>query len=169
MTEAHTPKRAGGRPTLPLEQRRSERISFGVTKAQKANFLVNAVQAGLSSNDYARAMLCGSLPAIGAPADRSPDFELIDILSRIGADLARLRFIAEETGTVPPALDTTMARLDYKLEHLIVGSRIADELQDHRAKLLEIARKLDSQKAMTAKARGMITTFDRVVSKVLGA
>ena len=54
MRDSGANRRRGGRPTLPLEQRRTERISFGVTKAQKAAFLVNAAEAGLSSNDYAR-------------------------------------------------------------------------------------------------------------------
>jgi Mobilization protein NikA len=169
MTESKTQNRAGGRPTMPIEQRRTERISFGVTKAQKAAFLINAAQAGLASNDYARDLLCNHGARVGSGAARAPNFELIDILSRIGADLARLRFIADETGTVPPAFDDVIARLDRKLDNLIVGAGIADELQCHRAKLFEIAEKLDARREMTAKARGMITTFDRVVNKVLSA
>ena len=171
MTESKTQKRAGGRPTMPIEQRRTERISFGVTKAQKAAFLINAAQAGVASNDYARDVLCDHDHGAraGGGAARSPNFEMIDILSRIGADLARLRFIADETGTVPDSFDDVIARLDRKLDHLIVGSGIADELNVHRAKLFEIAEKMESRREMTAKARGMITTFDRVVNKVLNA
>ena len=103
-------KRSGGRPTLPLEQRRTERISFGVTKTQKAAFLINAAEAGMSSNDYARAVLCApGLRDAGARAGhgaaRASAFELVDALARIGADLARLKFIAEQTGVVPDDLD----------------------------------------------------------------
>ena len=154
---------------MPIEQRRTERISFGVTKAQKAAFLINAAQAGQASNDYARDVLCDHRARAGIGAARAPNFELIDILSRIGADLARLRFIADGTGTVPSAYDDVIARLDRKLDHLIVGAGLADELQVHRAKLFEIADKLETRREMTAKARGMITTFDRVVTKVLSA
>ncbi len=169
MAGSKTSKRAGGRPSLPPEQRRTERISFGVTKSQKANFLINAAQAGLSSNDYARALLCDVSGPSPAPDARSPNFELIDILARIGADLARLRFIADETGTIPTGLDELIIRLDRKLDHLIVGAGIADELHIHRTKLLEIADNLEAHREMSAKARGMITTFDRVVNKVLSA
>ncbi len=169
MTERKTQKRAGGRPTMPIEKRRTERISFGVTKAQKAAFLINAAQAGVTSNDYARDVLCNHGTRAGIVAARAPNFELIDILSRIGADLARMRFIADETGTVPSAFDDVIARLDTKLDHLIIGAGIADELHAHRAKLFEIAEKLETRREMTAKARGMITTFDRVVNKVLSA
>ena len=169
MTESKTQKRAGGRPTMPIEKRRTERISFGVTKAQKAAFLINAAQTGQASNDYARQVLCDLGARAGSGAARAPNFELIDILSRIGADLARLRFIADETGTVPDAFDDVIARLDRKLNHLIVGAGIADELHVHRAKLFEIAEKLEARREMTAKARGMITTFDRIVNKVLSA
>ena len=169
MTESKTQKRAGGRPTLPIEQRRTERICFGVTKAQKAAFLINAAQAGRASNDYARDVLCGDGARAGGGAARAPNFELIDILSRIGADLSRLRFIGDETGTVPAAIDDVIARLDSKLDHLIVGAGIADELQMHRAKLFEIAEKLETRREMSAKARSIITTFDRVVNKVLSA
>jgi len=162
-------RRAGGRPSKPLAERRTERISFGVTKAQKAAFLVNAGLSGQTSNDYARDVLCQT-PDRGLIVQRAcGSFELIDILSRIGADLARLRFIAEETDSIPPGLDDVIRRLDGKLDHLIVGAGIADELVQHRAALLEIAAKLEAQKAMTAKARGMIATFDLVVTKVLSA
>ena len=70
---------------------------------------------------------------------------------------------------MPSAYDDVIARLDRKLDHLIVGAGLADELQVHRAKLFEIADKLEARREMTAKARGMITTFDRVVTKVLSA
>lgn len=158
------PKRIG-RPSKPLADRRTERISFGVTKAQKAVFLVNAVNAGLTSNDYARASLCGDVQ----PQSRSPNFELIDILARIGADLARLRHITQETGTVPPGLDAAIARLDRKLDHLMVASGLADELAAHRSNLREIAEKLDATGAMTARARGMIATIYAVINKVLSS
>lgn len=168
MSETNTSQRdrkvRPGRPSKPVAERRTERVSFGVTKAQKAAFLVNAATSGLTSNDYARSLLCDGH---GNMASRSNSFELIDVLSRIGADLARLRFIAEQTDTIPAGLDDVVVRLDEKLDVLIVGSGIADELSAHRAKLNEIADKLDVRKEMTAKARGMITTFDRVVTKVL--
>jgi Mobilization protein NikA len=170
MSETNTSQRdrkvRPGRPSKPLAQRRTERVSFGVTKAQKAAFLVNATRSGLTSNDYARRLLCDD-PGNGAARPNS--FELIDVLSRIGADLARLRFIAEQTDTVPTGLDDAIVRLDQKLDVLIVGSGIADELSAHRAKLIEIADKLDQRSEMTAKARGMITTFDRVVNKILSS
>ena len=170
-TQRDTKPAQGGRPTLPLEQRRAERISFGVTKAQKARFLVSAAHAGVSSNDYARAMLCDRARAGAGQScsPRAPDFELIDTLGRIGADLSRLRYIADETGSVPDVLDDVLVRLNRKIDHLIVGSRMADELAQHRAKLIEIAEKLEARQAMTERARGMITTFDRVVTKVLSA
>ena len=156
-----------GRPSKPIAERRTERISFGVTKRQKAAFLLNANAAGLTSNDYARRLLCTDDRQ--SSLRRSTNFELIDILSRIGADMARLRFVAEQTDTVPDELDVVMDRLDAKLDHLIVGAGIADELNAHRAALREIADKLETRKEMTSKARGMITTFDRVVNKVLSA
>jgi hypothetical protein len=165
MTDNPTSKRAGGRPSKPIAERRTERISFGVTRAQKAIFLVNAVEAGQTSNDYARAMLCEA----SLTSARSPNFELIDMLARIGADLARLRFIADDTGTMPPGLDAAIEHLNRKLDHLIVGSGIAGELDGHRAKLHEIAAKLETQNGMTKKARGMIATFDAIVTKVLSA
>ncbi len=158
----------GGRPPKPLEERRTERISFGVTKAQKAAFLINAAATGLPSNDYARQILCAENDR-ARPVDAAATFELIDSVSRIGADLARLRFIAQETGTVPSQLDDVIARLDRKLDHLIAGSGIADELRAHRSTIREIAEKLETSKAMTSRARGMITTFDRIVNKVLSA
>jgi hypothetical protein len=169
-----TPNGRGGRPTLPLEARRTERISFGVTKAQKATFLVNAAQAGLSSNDYARRVLCDGGARAGEGAahscmKRAPDFELVDTLARIGADLARLRHIADETGVVPSGLDDVTARLDRKLDHLIVGTRLADELAQYRQRLADLERRLETQGAMTERARGMIRTFDAVVTKVLSA
>ena len=167
MNETKQNERRPGRPTKPITERRTERISFGVTKRQKAAFLLNANAAGFTSNDYARKLLCSD---DGRPATlRSSTFELIDVLSRIGADVARLRFVAEQTDTVPDELDVVMDRLDAKLDHLIVGAGIADELNAHRAALREIADKLETRKEMTSKARGMITTFDRVVNKVLSA
>ncbi len=169
MTENKQTNRAPGRPLLPPSDRRSERISFGVTKVQKAAFLVNAAQAGLTSNDYARQLLCRDPDCELDLSRRSNFFELIDVLSRIGADLASLRHIAQQTDIIPKSLDEIITRLDTKLDNLIVGSGIADELHEHRAKLLEIAQKLETQKEMSAKARGMITTFDQVVRKVLSA
>ncbi|MEO1711573.1 MAG: hypothetical protein AAFR70_15040 [Pseudomonadota bacterium] len=162
-------KRAGGRPTLPLEQRRTERISFGVTNRQKATFLVNAAEAGLSSNDFARTVLCatGGRAALGGA--RTAEFELVDALGRIGADLARLRFIADETGIVPDELSKVIARLDAKLDHLIVGTEIAKELAEYRAKLAVLAERLEASDGMTERARGMITRLDAVVTKVLSA
>jgi hypothetical protein len=175
-TQTHEPqrgKRAGGRPTLPLAERRTERISFGVTKRQKAAFLVNAAEAGLSSNDYARAVLCapgGRTALVGA---RTAEFELADALARIGADLARLRFIADDTGVVPKGLDDVVARLDGKLDHLIVGTRMAQELEGYRAKLTDLAEQLETSDSTSERAleraRGMVATFDAVVTKVLSA
>lgn len=163
----------GGRPTLPLEARRTERISFGVTKTQKAAFLVSAAHAGLSSNDYARAVLCDGSARAGDEAahgiKRAPDFELVDGLARIGADLARLRHIADETGIVPPGLAEVTARLDRKLDHLIVGTRLADELAQYRARLADLEKLLEARGGMTERTRGMIRTFDAVVTKVLSS
>lgn len=167
MNETKQNKRRSGRPSKPIAERRTERISFGVTKRQKAAFLLNANAAGLTSNDYARSVLCADDHRLSLM--RSPNFELIDLVSRIGGDLARLRYIAEQTDTVPDELDVLMHRLDAKLDHLIVGAGIADELNAHRAALREIADKLETRKEMTSKARSMITTFDRVVNKVLSA
>ena len=159
----------GGRPTLPLEARRTERISFGVTKRQKAAFLVSAAQAGMSSNDFARDVLCDGGARAGIGAARAPSFELVDALSRIGADLARLRFIAEETGVVPEGLEEAVARLETKLDHLIVGSGVASELRQYRDQLSQIAQTLEAKNGMTARARGMMARFDAVITKVLSA
>ena len=169
MSNETTSRRRTGRPALAPEDRRSERVSFGVTKRQKAAFLVSAAQAGLPSNDYARRVLCDDGPRDGAANARVPDFELVDALARIGADLERLRHIAEETGVVPEEIDAVAQRLNRKLDHLIVGSRIANELVDHRERLHEIAEKLGRKNGMTPKARRMITTFDSIVTKVLSA
>lgn len=156
---------------MPLEARRTERISFGVTKTQKAAFLVSAAQAGLTSNDYARAVLCDGSAGVGAAHGirKEPDFELVDGLARIGADLARLRHIADETGIVPPGLAEVTARLDRKLDHLIVGTRLADELAQYRARLADLGKLLEARGGMTERTRGMIRTFDAVVTKVLSA
>lgn len=154
---------------MSLEKRRTERVSFGVTKVQKAAFLMNAVEAGLSSNDYARAVLCEAGACAGGVAARAPNFELIDALSRIGSDLQRLRFIAEETGTVPGGVDAVIGRLDRKLDHLIVASGLADELALYQGRLDEIADGLERKQAMTQRARCMIQTFDQVLRKVLTA
>ena len=169
MSERVKPKRGDGRPTMPLEKRRTERISFGVTKAQKAAFLVNAAEAGLSSNDYARAVLCAPDARSGVHAVRAPDFATVDALARIGDELARLRFIADETGVVPSGLDAVTARLERQLDHLIVGSRLADELSGYRDRLNALGDQLEASDRMTAKCRGMIRTFDAVVRKVLSA
>lgn len=178
MRDSGTANRRTGRPTMPLEARRTERISFGVTKAQKAAFLVNAAEAGLSSNDYARTVLCQSGGRAGVGAARScvqkaPSFELVDAVARIGADLARLRFIAEETGVVPDGLDAVIARLDAKLDHLVVGSGLARDLAAYRDQLKSIGDRLEAPGRMsdsaTERARGMIATFDAVVTKVLSA
>ncbi len=166
-------RRAGGRPTLALERRRTERISFGVTKRQKATFLVRAAEAGLTSNDYARGVLCDSgARAGGEPAHRgtgAASFELVDALARIGADLARLRFIADDTGVVPDGLDRVIARLEGRLDTLIVGSGVAAELAQYRDRLDQIATQLEAGGAMSERARGMIARFDAVVAKVLSA
>ncbi|MBU1212902.1 MAG: hypothetical protein KJ587_16760 [Alphaproteobacteria bacterium] len=171
LPQCGSAKRAGGRPTLALEARRSERISFGVTKRQKAAFLVAAAEAGLSSNDFAREVLCrdGARAGLGAchRAKGAPVFELVDALSRIGADLSRLHFIADETGVVPEGLDSVVARLDGKLDHLIVAAGVAAELEHYRARLETIATQLEARGAMTDRARGMIARFDAVVAKVL--
>lgn len=159
----------GGRPTLPPEARRTERISFGVTKRQKAAFLVSAAEAGLSSNDFARVVLCGDGARAGMAAARAPSFELVDALSRIGADLSRLRFIADETGVVPDCLEGVIARLESKLDNLIVGSGMAAELTQYRERLNEIGDGLEARGDMSARARGMIARFDAVVTKVLSA
>ncbi len=114
-------KKRGGRPSKPLAERRTERIGFGVTNAQKAAFMVNAAASGLSSNDYARSVLCRDPSRPLTSPERSLTFELIDILSRIGADLAQLRFIAEQTDAVPAGLDDVIARLDAKLDRATNG------------------------------------------------
>src|SRR6056297_907536 len=77
----------GGRPSKPLAERRTERISFGVTKRQKAAFLVSASGSGMTSNDYARKVLCDDTKCDGQTDGRANTFELIDSLSRIGVDL----------------------------------------------------------------------------------
>lgn len=168
-TQKTSQARRTGRPTLPLEQRRSERISFGVTKTQKAAFLMNAAQAGLSSNDYARTVLCSDGAHAGVWAARAPDFALIDALARLGADLERVREIAEDTGVVSPEIDAITKQLHRKLDHLIVGSRMADELATHRSALQSLSDALERKEGMTPKVRRMITTFDAVVTKVLSA
>lgn len=158
---------------MPLEQRRAERISFGVTKTQKAAFLINAAHAGLSSNDYARAVLCAPDARAGVGAARAPEFELVDSLNRIGSDLSRLRFIADDTGVVPAELEAVISRLEHKLDHLIVGTRIADELAQHRERLHHLHDKLSGSDQITAQSaermRGMVRTFDAVITKVLSA
>ena len=113
--------------------------------------------------------LCQTGARAGDGTARAPAFELVDTLSRIGADLARLRFIAEETGVVPEALDDVIARLDGKLDNLVVGAGLAQELATHRDRLTEIADRLEASGQMTERARGMIATFDAVVTKVLSA
>lgn len=171
--EAGKARKPGGRPTLPLGARRTERISFGVTRAQKAAFLLNAAEAGLSSNDYARQVLCGSGgragDATGKAAVGASAFELVDGLTRIGADLARLRFIADETGVVADGLDAVIERLEGKLDLLMVGAGIASELAAYRDRLDDIAERLDTSGRMTERARGMIATIDAVITKVLSA
>ncbi len=166
-------KKPSGRPTLALENRRTERISFGVTKVQKAAFLINAAEAGLSSNDYARQVLCTSgAHAGGGPgqgAAGASTFELVDSLTRIGVDLARMRFIADQTGVVPDGLDAVVNRLDAKLDLLLVGSGIAGELEAYRDRLNDIADRLDASGQMTERARGMIATVNAVITKVLSA
>ncbi len=166
-------KKPGGRPTLALEDRRTERISFGVTKVQKAAFLINAAEAGLSSNDYARQVLCTSGARAGGGAGKSAvgtsTFELVDSLTRIGVDLARMRFIADQTGVVPDGLGAVMARLDDKLDLLLVGSGLADELAAYRDRLNDIAERLEASGQMTERARGMIATVNAVITKVLSA
>ncbi|MEL6226174.1 MAG: hypothetical protein AAFR01_04045 [Pseudomonadota bacterium] len=163
----------GGRPSLPLEQRRTERVSFGVTKTQKAAFLINAAHAGLSSNDYARTVLCASDARAGVGATRAAEFELVDALNRIGTDLSRLLFIADDTGVVPGELEAVISRLDRKLDHLIVGTRIAEELAEHRDRLQQLTDRLDSSEQINARTaervRGIVRTFDAVVTKVLSA
>lgn len=174
MPQCGTPKRVGGRPSKALEARRTERISFGVTKRQKAAFLVSAAEAGLTSNDFARAVLCdgGARAGVGATqsfVQKAPAFELVDALARIGADLARLRFIADETGVVPEGLDGVVLRLESKLDNLIVAAGVAAELKHYRERLDAIATQLEARGDMSARARGMITRFDAVVTKVLSA
>ncbi len=174
MPQCGTAKRAAGRPSKAPEARRTERISFGVTKRQKAAFLVAAAEAGLTSNDYARAMLCdggarAGLGAVHSSIKSAPAFELVDALGRIGADLARLRFIADETGVVPDGLAGVVARLDSKLDHLIVAAGVAAELEPYRARLEAIATRLESRGEMSERARGMIARFDAIVTKVLSA
>ena len=159
----------GGRPALAPEARRSERISFSVTKKQKAAFLINAAQAGLSSNDYARAVLCQNAARAGERPARSADFELVDNLARIGTDLARIKHIALETGVVPDGLTAISDRLERQLDRLTVGSRLADELGTYRHRLLEIGAKLETRGEMSERARGMIARFDAVIAKVLSA
>ncbi|MEO1650003.1 MAG: hypothetical protein AAFR60_03360, partial [Pseudomonadota bacterium] len=138
-----------------------------------AAFLINAAHAGLSSNDYARAVLCAPAARAGLAAARAPEFELVDALNRIGSDLSRLRFIADDTGVVPAELEAVISRLDHKLDHLIVGTRIADELAEHRERLKQLADKLDSSEQINARTAervgGMVRTFDAVVTKVLSA
>lgn len=172
MPQRGTQRRAGGRPALAVEARRSERISFGVTKRQKAAFLVRAAEAGLTSNDFARAVLCDGGAGAGAVkscVQRAPSFELVDALSRIGADLARLRYIADTTGVVPEGLDRVIARLDARLDNLIVASGLAAELETYRERLDDIAVRLEARGDMSERARGMIARFDAVVAKVLSA
>lgn len=166
-------KKPGGRPTLALENRRTERISFGVTKVQKAAFLINAAEAGLSSNDYARQVLCTSGALAGDGAGKSAvgasAFELVDSLTRIGVDLARMRFIADQTGFMPDGLGAVIARLDDKLDLLLVGSGLADELAAYRDRLNDIAERLETSGQMSERARGMIATVNAVITKVLTA
>ena len=166
-------KKPGGRPTLALENRRTERISFGVTKVQKAAFLINAAEAGLSSNDYARQVLCTRGARVGGGAGQgavgASTFELVDSLTRIGVDLARMRFIADQTGVVPDGLDPVMARLDDKLDLLLVASGLAEELVAYRDRLNEIADRLETTGQMSERARGMIATVNAVITKVLSA
>ncbi|MBI1384715.1 MAG: hypothetical protein GC150_07390 [Rhizobiales bacterium] len=169
MSDTGGSKSKTGRPSVAPEQRRTERISFGVTKVQKAAFLVNAAEAGLSSNDYAREVLCATGARAGIGAARAPDFATVDALARIGDDLARLRFIAGETGVVPQGLDAVCVRLETQLDRLIIASRLADELGVYRERLVAIGEQLEASGRMTARARGMIATFDAVVAKVLSA
>ncbi len=166
-------KKPGGRPALAFENRRTERISFGVTKVQKATFLINAAEAGLSSNDYARQVLCTSGARAGGAAGHgavgASTFELVDSLTRIGVDLARMRFIADQTGVVPDGLGAVIARLDCKLDLLLVGSGLADELVAYRDRLNDIAGRLEASGQMSERARGMIATVNAVITKVLSA
>ncbi|MEO0619822.1 MAG: hypothetical protein AAFZ01_11165, partial [Pseudomonadota bacterium] len=60
-------------------------------------------------------------------------------------------------------------QLHRKLDHLIVGSRMADELAAYQSALRSLSDALERKEGMTPKARRMITTFDAVVTKVLSA
>ena len=118
-------------------------------------------------------VLCTSGARAGGGAGRAPSgvrrSSWSTALTRIGADLARLRFIADQTGVVPDGLDAVIARLDGKLDHLVVGSGLADELAAYRDRLNDIAERLEASGQMTERARGMIATVDAVVTKVLSA
>ena len=74
---------------------------------------------------------------------------------------------------VPPGLDAVVARLDAKLDKLIVGAGVAGELEQYRARLDAIAAGLEAHGEMSVRAneraRGMIARIDAVIAKVLSA
>jgi hypothetical protein len=113
-------KSKGGRPKKPPGEGRDRRIVTWVNAREQARYMVNAARAGLTGADFARQRLCYDKRP-GDDIASSADFELVDALSRIGADLQMLAPIIMSTGHVAEEFSQLVSKLETVLDELLPG------------------------------------------------
>lgn len=126
-TEGHGARRKAGRPPLPDEDRRTEKVDVRATGAEVRTMMGRARAAGLSLRDYVRRAALGA--AIVAPVDPvtlSHAARLVEV-GRLLARVERLAVAGRIVG-LPPADIAELRRLAEAAAVAVLG--VADEEGD---------------------------------------
>lgn len=110
-------KKPSGRRKLADQDRKSKKITATATKAQYAQWLINAAKAGMTPPDFVRERVCSVSDELVYPA---PKFEKIDSVIRLSTAVIQLRRALVDTGDVPDhALDQAIEKLESLIEELV--------------------------------------------------
>lgn len=133
MTDTAAPKPSnprGGRPKLPPDRARTERLVTLLTLSEKAQVEARAASLGLSLSDYVRGAIL-SEAAVSAPRAPVPDVAL----AALGRAVVAMRPVSE-------ALHPLNNNLNQIARYLHTGREVTHWLEEERAQLAALSDRL---------------------------
>lgn len=106
------------RPKKDELDKRTRMVQARVSPREETVFLTRATESGHEPAAYARAVLCGATRSASTPS-RKEDFELVDMLMRLGGDVQMIRAILERTGVPPASLEALCDKVDLALDKVL--------------------------------------------------
>lgn len=106
------------RPKKDELDRRTRMVQVRVSPREENAFLSRAVESGREPAAYARAVLCGAATTGRAP-HRDDQFELVDILMRLGVEMQRARALHERTGVPSAKLSNLCDQIEIALDKVL--------------------------------------------------